>query len=68
MSRLRLFLYIFAFLVLAGDFLVSRGHAGFAWESIPGFSAFFGFASCMAISAVAWMLDKILGRKERNYE
>lgn len=68
MSVARLFLYIAAVLVLAGDFFVSRGHAGFAWESIPGFSAFFGFASCVAIGAVAWALDKILGRKERYYE
>lgn len=68
MSIPRLLLYILAVLVLAGDFFVSREHAGFAWESIPGFSAFFGFASCIAISAAAWILDKILGRKGRGYE
>lgn len=68
MSIPRLLLYISAVLALAGDFFVSREHAGFVWESIPGFSAFFGFASCMAIGAAAWLLDKILGREGRDYE
>ncbi len=56
--------YIALFIVVVADFLVHRHHVTFFWDSIPGFSAFFGFVSCVLIIVIskavghAWLMKK----------
>ncbi len=47
--------------VLVADFFVPREHPEFFWDHIPGWSALFGFVSCVAIIFVS----KALGRQGR---
>lgn len=39
--------------IVIADVLVARPHAEYFWEGIPGWSAAFGFASCVAIIFVS---------------
>lgn len=57
--RRRRLLAIILVVVFAADFLVAREHGHFFWDLIPGWSALFGFASCVAIIFVS----KFLGHK-----
>lgn len=56
--------YIILVIVFASDFFVTRHHAAFFWDEIPGWSAFYGLVSSVAIIAVfkllghAWLLKK----------
>jgi len=50
--RWRLFILSLAAIVIA-DFLVNRDHGEFFWDSLPGWSAGFGFVSCVAIIFVS---------------
>lgn len=47
--------------VFAADFFVAREHTDFFWDHIFGWSAVFGFVSCVAIIFVS----KALGHKGR---
>ena len=47
--------------VFAADFLVNRDHGEFFWDFIPGWSAAFGFVSCIAII----FASKLLGKQGR---
>ena len=47
--------------VLIADLFVSREHGEFFWEAIFGWSALFGFVSCVAIIFVS----KFLGHQGR---
>ncbi len=64
MRRLRLWSYIALFAVFAADFFVHRHHVEFVWDAIPGFSAVYGFISCVLIIRVskgvghAWLMKK----------
>jgi len=42
-------------------------HAGFAFESWPGFYAFFGFVACVALVLAAKELRKLVMRPESYY-
>ncbi|WP_170763343.1 hypothetical protein [Ruegeria lacuscaerulensis] len=53
--RLRLFYLVLALIVVA-DFLVPREHVEYLWERLPGWSAVYGFASCVAIIFVSKFL------------
>ncbi len=57
---------VLAVLVVA-DFFVPRHHAYFPWDEIPGFSAFFGFISCVVIIAIAKGLGYIWLMKKEDY-
>ena len=47
-QRWRLLQAVLVVIVIA-DFLVPRAHTYYFWQSIPGWSAGFGFVSCVAI-------------------
>ena len=53
-------LIVVLILVFAADFFVER-HGVYFWENIPGWSAAFGFVSCVAIIFVS----KFIGHKGR---
>lgn len=44
-------------LVTLADFLVARTHTDYVWQAIPGWSALFGFVSCVAII----FISKVIG-------
>ena len=44
--RRRLF-YLVLVLTVAADFVVPREHTEFLWERLPGWSALYGFGSCV---------------------
>ncbi len=47
--------------VFVADFFVPREHTAFFWDAIPGWSALFGFVSCVAII----FGSKLLGQQGR---
>ncbi len=63
-GRLRKLLYATLAVVLIADFFVPREHAEFLWDRIPGWSAFYGFISCVLLIVVskfvghAWLMKK----------
>jgi purine-cytosine permease-like protein len=59
--------YITLFIVVVADFLVHRHHVSFFWDSIPGFSAFFGFVSCVLIIIISKALGRALLMKKEDY-
>jgi hypothetical protein len=67
--RRRLF-YLVLFLVVVADFLVPREHAEFFWERLPGWSALYGFASCVLLIFVSKFLGHQGGlmRREDYYD
>lgn len=58
-GRLKKLLYITLAVIVAADFLVPLEHAAFFWDDIPGWSAVYGFISCVLIIVVS----KFLGRR-----
>lgn len=68
MPRINPYIYVIAVIVLVSDFYVHHDHAEFVWETIPGFSALYGFISCVAIIAAAKVLGALLGRKGDYYD
>lgn len=67
-SRNRRILKIVSCIVLvvtvAADFFIHRHHATFFWDDIPGFSAAYGFVSCVLMIIIfkfvghAWLMKK----------
>ena len=47
-SRRRLF-YLVLLLVVVADLLVPREHAEYLWDRLPGWSAAYGFGSCVLL-------------------
>ncbi|THK39477.1 hypothetical protein EHS39_04425 [Ensifer sp. MPMI2T] len=68
-SRRRLFYLVLALIVVA-DFLVSREHAEYLWERLPGWSAVYGFGSCVILIFVSKFLGHQGGlmRREDYYD
>lgn len=62
----RLF-YASLVLVVAADFLIPRHHVFFFWDEIPGFSALYGLASCVAIIVFSKFLGHHWLMKRENY-
>ncbi len=48
--------YLILALVFVSDFFVSRAHAEYIWDKIPGWGAFYGFVSCVIIILVSKFL------------
>ncbi len=67
--RWRLLIFVLGVVVLA-DFLVERHHGENFWDAIPGWGAFFGFVSCVAIIFVSKFIGHKGGimRKEDYYD
>lgn len=57
----RRLLYLVLVLVVAADFVVPREHAEYLWERLPGWSAAYGFGSCVLLIFVS----KFLGHQGR---
>ena len=53
MKTVKRIFYATLVLLVAGDFLIPREHAHFIWDTIPGFSAVYGFISCVLIIVVS---------------
>ena len=67
--RRRLF-YLSLVIVFIADFLVPREHAEYFWERIPGWSALYGFTSCVLLIFVSKFLGHQGGlmRREDYYD
>ncbi|MBW9063009.1 hypothetical protein JNB71_06730 [Rhizobium herbae] len=67
--RRRLF-YLVLVSVVVADFLVFREHAEYLWERVPGWSAVYGFLSCVLLIFVSKFLGHQGGlmRREDYYD
>ena len=54
-TRRRLF-YLVLVLLVAADFLVGREHVEYFWDRLPGWSALYGFGSCVLLIFVSKFL------------
>ena len=68
-QRRRLF-YLALVLVVLADILVAREPADYLWEILPGWSAAYGFASCILLIFVSKFLGHRCGlmRREDYYD
>ena len=68
-QRRRLF-YLVLVLIVIADFLVFRGHAEYIWDRLPGWSAVYGFVSCVLLIFVSKFLGHRCGlmRREDYYD
>lgn len=68
-QRRRLFYLVLVLIVLA-DFLVAREHAEYLWDRLPGWSAVYGFSSCVLLIFVSKFLGHRGGlmRREDYYD
>lgn len=67
-GKLKKILYIALAVAAAADVLVPREHVVFFWDSIPGWSAFYGFISGILIVIVAKIIGFGLRKKEDYYD
>ena len=67
--RRRLF-YLVLVLIVVADFLVPRAHTDYLWERLPGWSALYGFVSCVLLIFVSKFLGHQGGlmRREDYYD
>ena len=68
-QRRRLF-YLALVLIVITDFLVFREHAEYLWDRLPGWSAAYGFGSCVLLIFVSKFLGHRVGlmRREDYYD
>ncbi|MDP9810831.1 hypothetical protein J2W42_003694 [Rhizobium tibeticum] len=68
-QRRRLF-YLALVLIVVADFLVPREHAEYLWDQLPGWSALYGFLSCVLLIFVSKFLGHQGGlmRREDYYD
>ena len=69
-TRRRRLFYLALVLTVAADFLVNREHAEYLWERLPGWSALYGFGSCVLLIFVSKFLGHQGGlmRREDYYD
>ncbi|MDQ0562393.1 hypothetical protein QO004_004198 [Rhizobium mesoamericanum] len=62
--------YLVLVLIVGADFLVSRDHAEYLWDRLPGWSAVYGFGSCVLLIFVSKFLGHQGGlmRREDYYD
>lgn len=62
--------YIALVLTFMSDFMVSRHHAHYFWDKLPGWGAFYGFVSCVVIIIVSKFIGHQGGimKKEDYYD
>ncbi|QRM29136.1 hypothetical protein [Microvirga sp. VF16] len=67
--RRRLF-YLTLVLIVVSDFLVPREHGEYFWDRLPGWSAVYGFASCVLLIFISKFLGHQGGlmRREDYYD
>jgi hypothetical protein len=68
-ERRRLF-YLVLVLIVIADFLVPREHAEYPWDRLPGWSAVYGFLSCVLLIFVSKFFGHRAGlmRREDYYD
>ncbi len=68
--RRRQLFYLSLAIIVIADFLVSREHAEYLWDRIPGWSALYGFGSCVLLIFVSKFLGHKCGlmRREDYYD
>ena len=68
-QRRQLF-YLVLVLIVIADFLVFREHAEYLWDRLPGWSAVYGFLSCVLLILVSKFLGHRAGlmRREDYYD
>ncbi len=66
-KTLKRFLYVTLFVVFVADFLAHREHTAFIWDKIPGWSAAYGFVSCVLLIIVSKFLGHKWLYKEEDY-
>lgn len=54
-------------LLVVIDFFLPRPYLHFVWDSLPGFSAVYGFVSCILIIVVSKALGKLWLLKPEDY-
>lgn len=59
--------YVTLAAVFVADFFVHRDHAIFIWDKIPGWSAFYGFVSCVVLILVSKFLGHHGIMKREDY-
>ena len=60
-------LYVTLVVVFGADFLAYREHVAFIWDKIPGWSAAYGFVSCVLLIIVSKFLGHEWLYKEEDY-
>lgn len=65
--RLKQIAYGALALTVVIDFFIPRDHPHFFWDNIPGFSAVYGFVSCVLIIVVSKALGKLWLAKPEDY-
>ncbi len=65
--KLKIVFFIILAVVFIADFLVERHHAEFIWDKTPGWSAVYGFASCVVLIFVAKFIGHIWLYKKEDY-
>ena len=63
-----IFAGVLVFLVAVDFFFVTHEHAHLVFETIPGFSAVYGFVACTALVLIAKILRKICKRDMDYYD
>jgi hypothetical protein len=68
-GRRRLF-YVVLILTVLADFIVPRDHAEYLFDRLPGWSAVYGFSSCVVLIFVSKFLGHRCGlmRREDYYD
>lgn len=64
---LKILLYITLIVVAVADFFVEREHVVFLWDEIPGWSAAYGFVSCILLIIVSKFLGHVWLYKKEDY-
>ena len=59
--------YAVLIIVFGVDFLIHRHHATFMWDEFPGFSAVYGFISCVVIILVSKAIGHAFLMKKEDY-
>ena len=69
-TRRRRLFYLVLVLIVIADFLVFREHAEYLWDRLPGWSALYGFGSCVLLIFVSKFLGHQGGlmRREDYYD
>ena len=65
--KIKIVFFISLAVVFAVDFLVERHHAETWWDKTPGWSAFYGFVSCVFLIFIVKFIGAIWLYKKEDY-
>jgi hypothetical protein len=65
--RLKRIAYAVLALTVVVDFFLPRHHPHFFWDTIPGFSAIFGFIACILIIVVSKAFGRFWVARSEDY-